>query len=160
PSILLFIADGTEEMKFTIAYDTLVRAGVKCTSVFVPASPASIGTAQVTATCSRGVKIVADAALSELGSLGSIHAADLLVVPGGAKGPETISQNAVVQGLVTKQIKAGKLVGMICAGSLAAKTSTLPRQPLTSHPSVKNELEKEYNYRDDAVVVSGHLVTR
>lgn len=42
--------------------------------------------------------------------------ADLLVVPGGAKGAETISQNVIVQHLLLKQYQAKKLVGMICAG--------------------------------------------
>lgn len=42
--------------------------------------------------------------------------ADLLVVPGGAKGAETISQNVVVQRLLSKQYQTKKLIGMICAG--------------------------------------------
>lgn len=47
----------------TITYDTLVRAGLKATSVFVGefAGPTAI------ATCSRGVKIVADTTLDQLG---------------------------------------------------------------------------------------------
>ena len=43
---------------------------------------------------------------------------DLLVVPGGAKGAETISQNSTVQRLLKKQYEANKFVGMICAGKL------------------------------------------
>ena len=83
---------------------------------------------------------------------------DLLVIPGGAKGAETISTNSPVQHLVRQFLDEGKFVGMICAGmsrvhvtgwhkltvppgSLAAKTSGLPKQPITSHPSVKSELE-------------------
>ncbi|EJD05557.1 DJ-1 [Fomitiporia mediterranea MF3/22] len=158
PSALIFIADGTEEMEFTITYDTLVRAGVKCASVFVPSSSANED--QKTATCSRGVKIIADTTLRNVLSGTSAEEADLLVVPGGAKGAETISGNADVQKLVKRQLlERGKHVGMICAGSLAAKTSSLPRQPLTSHPSVKNELDKGFEYSDDPVVVSGKLVT-
>ena len=70
---------------------------------------------------------------------------------------------------------------MICAGSLAAKTSGIALgERLTSHPSVKGELEKrecccssreqekklnrggrstDYRYSEDRVVVSGNLVT-
>ncbi|KAG5650487.1 hypothetical protein H0H81_012067 [Sphagnurus paluster] len=85
---------------------------------------------------------------------------DLLVVPGGAKGADTISKNANVQELV-RQYYEKKLVGMICAGSLAAKTSGLPKQPLTSHPSVKKQLEKDFEYSEESVVISGNgnLVT-
>jgi putative intracellular protease/amidase len=86
---------------------------------------------------------------------------DAIIVPGGAKGAETMSQSPFVQSLVKSFYEQGKYVGMICAGmtlmrswrwaalirafetgSLAAKTSHLPRQPLTSHPSVKKELDK------------------
>ena len=62
---------------------------------------------------------------------------------------------------------------------MAALTSKLPKQPLTSHPSVKSKLEtgtfltfalryisetttvhvSEYDYREDPVVVSGNLIT-
>ncbi|KAG6804903.1 hypothetical protein H0H92_001749, partial [Tricholoma furcatifolium] len=48
---------------------------------------------------------------------------------------------------------------MICAGSLAALTSGLPRQPLTSHPAVQKELESSFDYSEDSVVISGNLIT-
>ena len=52
----------------TITYDTLVRAGVKCTSVFVPAEGNTLedGTKQAVATCSRGVRIISDTTLDEV----------------------------------------------------------------------------------------------
>ena len=42
---------------------------------------------------------------------------DLLVIPGGAKGAETMSQSSPVQHLVRRYIQEGKYVGMICAGT-------------------------------------------
>ena len=41
---------------------------------------------------------------------------DLLVIPGGAKGAQTMSESSPVQHLVREYLDAGKLVGMICAG--------------------------------------------
>lgn len=83
---------------------------------------------------------------------------DALIIPGGAKGAETISQTSSVQKLVRQYLDKNKIVGMICAGqsdyffawrpinrytgSLTALTSNLPKQPLTSHPSVKDQLDK------------------
>lgn len=84
---------------------------------------------------------------------------DLLVIPGGAKGAETISGNSPVQHLVREYLQTGKFVGMICAGerrrsrlwhlshcicsgSLTALTSGLQKQPLTSHPSVRDQLKE------------------
>ena len=42
---------------------------------------------------------------------------DLLVIPGGAQGAETMSKHPSVQELVRRYLDKGKLVGMICAGA-------------------------------------------
>ncbi|KAF8480257.1 class I glutamine amidotransferase-like protein [Russula ochroleuca] len=160
PSALILVANGTEEMEFTIIYDTLVRAGVKCTSALVT-SPGHSGhdeTEPGAVQCSRGVRIVPDASLSQL-SASTTGGYDAIIIPGGLKGAETISQSSLVQSLVRSFYESKKLVGMICAASLVAKTSQLPRQPLTSHPSVKDQLDKDFEYREDSVVISGNLIT-
>lgn len=41
---------------------------------------------------------------------------DLLVIPGGAKGAETLSQSPHIQRMIQEYIRAKKYVGMICAG--------------------------------------------
>ncbi|KAL4254364.1 Class I glutamine amidotransferase-like protein [Abortiporus biennis] len=163
PKALILIADGTEEMEFTITYDTLVRGGVSCVSAYVSA-PSSDSTEQTTiyqnppfAKGSRGINILPDTYFSPQTSTPDKY--DLLVIPGGAKGAETISSSSPVQHLVREYIKEGKFVGMICAGSLAALKSGLSKQPITSHPSVKGQLEKAFAYSEDPVVVSGKLVT-
>ena len=103
---------------------------------------------------------------------------DLLVIPGGAQGAETISKHPSVQELVRRYLDSGKLVGMICAGafvwklfalpkkknfffvcewffiycntgSLMALTAKLPSQPLTSHPSVRPLLENGNRTRNN-----------
>ena len=65
----------------------------------------------------------------------------------------------------------------ILIGSLVELTSGLPNQPLTSHPSVKGQLESsaydtticgeecinhlsEFAYREVPVIVSNNLITR
>lgn len=155
---IVFIADGTEEMEFTITYDTLVRAGITTVSVFVPeTSSAPHSVSPPIAKGSRGINIMPDMYLdrSQLGP----EKFDLLVVPGGAKGADTISNHPVVQDLVREFYESKKLLGFICNGSLTALTSKLPKQPLTSHPAVKSVLEREFDYSEDPVVVSGNLVT-
>jgi len=155
---IVFIADGTEEMEFIITYDTLVRAGAIVVSVFVPETISdSHSISPPVAKGSRGINIMPDMYLdrSQLGP----DKFDLLVVPGGARGADTISKNPVVQDLVREFYANGKLLGFICNGSLTALTSKLPRQPLTSHPGVKSVLEKDFEYSEDSVVVSGNLIT-
>ncbi|KAJ6471148.1 class I glutamine amidotransferase-like protein [Mycena vitilis] len=155
PSAVILLADGTEEMEFTITYDTLVRAGVKCCSAYVPAD--NRAEERSYATGSRGIRIMYDALFDEQQFLPSSY--DALVIPGGAKGADTMSTNAAVQSLVRDFLARDKIVGMICAGSLAALSAKLGRQPLTSHPSVKTQLESDFDYSEDPVVVSNKLVT-
>jgi len=160
PSALVLISDGTEEMEFTITYDTLVRAGIKTTSAYVPDSeePLTVGSTNLPiAKCSRGVNIMPDSYF-ERATCGPDRY-DLIVIPGGAKGAETISKNLDIPELVREYIQQKKIVGMICAGSLVALAAKLPPQPLTSHPSVKSQLEKDFDYSEAPVVVSGNLIT-
>ncbi|KAJ7688735.1 DJ-1 [Mycena rosella] len=158
PSAVILLADGTEEMEFTITYDTLVRAGVTCCAAYVP-DPEDAGAAQRTyVTGSRGMRIVYDAPLDAQNFSPTEY--DALIVPGGAKGADTMSKNAGVQELVQKFLAEGKIVGMTCAGSLTALTAKIPRQPLTSHSSVKSHLDNEFEYSEDPIVVSKKLVAR
>ncbi|KAK7063378.1 glutathione-independent glyoxalase DJR-1.1 [Favolaschia claudopus] len=144
PSAVVLLADGTEEMEFTITFDTLVRAGVKCCSAYVP--PQTDVNPPPYATGSRGIRIMYD----------EVFDAARFSPPRVRK---TMSNSAGVQDLVREFLAQGKIVGMICAGSLTALTSKLPRQPLTSHPSVKTQLENDYDYSEDSVVISNKLVT-
>jgi len=148
-------------MEFTITYDTLVRAGVNTTSAFVPDLLSSRGAeflvSPPAAKGSRGINIMPDIYF-EL-SLCGPDKYDLLVIPGGAQGAETISKHPSIQELVRRYIERGKLVGMICAGSLAALTANLPSQPLTSHPTIQSLLENEFEYSEESVVVSNTLIT-
>ncbi|KAK0194272.1 class I glutamine amidotransferase-like protein [Armillaria mellea] len=160
PSALILIADGTEEMEFTITYDTFIRAGIATESAFVPeitkdnlASSASPPAAKG----SRGIRILPDLYFES--SVCGPDKYDALIIPGGAKGADTISQSKEVQVLVRKYLDEKKYVGMVCAGSLAALRSGLNRQPLTSHPGVKDQLTSDFDYSEEPVVVSGNLVT-
>ena len=73
--VLIPIADGIEEIEAVCIIDILRRAEADVTV-------ASVGNTQVTA--SRGVKIVADAKISDC--LGQNY--DLIVLPGGLPGAE------------------------------------------------------------------------
>ncbi|EIW77218.1 DJ-1 [Coniophora puteana RWD-64-598 SS2] len=153
--VLILIADGTEEMEFTIAYDTLVRAGIECTSALVSASSSATH-----ATCSRGVKIVPDTIFNP--SESGPEKYDALIVPGGAQGAKTISETAAVQELVRAyHEKPGRIVGSLAALTSADGGDTIGEQELTSHPSIKDQLKEKFAYSDEPVVVSksGKLIT-
>ena len=137
---ILFLAEGTEEMEFSITYDILVRGGIQARSVYVPAegAPASPPNGMVTA--SRGVKLGVDTTLADLEKQG-LNQVDALIVPGGVGGANTISKNPGVLRLLKEAYDQGKIIGMICAGSLAALEAKIGlNDAITSHPSVKDKL--------------------
>lgn len=49
------------------------------------------------------------------------HKYDAIIVPGGAKGADTLSKSTQVQALVKEYHAKGKIVGMICAGKPHSK---------------------------------------
>jgi protein DJ-1 len=73
---------------------------------------------------------------------------DALIVPGGGEGAKTISENEDVSKLLAAAYGDGKLLGMICAGSLAAIGANIKDKQITSHPSVKEQL-KDFNYSEE-----------
>jgi protein DJ-1 len=140
-----------------------VRGGLKVQSAYVGSSAHTgeedpHGTPFVT--CSRGVKIVPDLRLPDLAGGKALEEYDAIVVPGGAKGAEIISANEDVTKLLAAFYGKGKIVACICAGTLAAKAAGIGQDSaITSHPSVKAQLEKDYNYKEDRVVISENLIT-
>ncbi|KAG0707906.1 class I glutamine amidotransferase-like protein [Suillus ampliporus] len=158
---LILIADGTEEMEFTITYDTLVRAGIECTSAFVPRGLSPYGSSDTSpplAVCSRQVKILPDVTLDPLDAGPDKY--DALVIPGGMGGAVAMADSTEVQTLVRSYYNhpEKRIVGMICAGSKVAITAGLPGQPITSHPSVQSEFPDHFDYKEQSVVVSWRLL--
>ncbi|GAA98736.1 uncharacterized protein L969DRAFT_92132 [Mixia osmundae IAM 14324] len=149
--VLLLVAHGSEEMEVSTPYDVLVRAGLK--PLLVSVGRADKGRVEL----SRGLPIYVHSSLSDLRSNDLF---DAVLVPGGVAGARTISSDQHVQELLKSHYEAGKIVGCICAGSLAVKTSNIARgKTITSHPSVRDQLERDYRYSDERVVVDGNLIT-
>ncbi|BGP38419.1 hypothetical protein JCM10450v2_002364 [Rhodotorula kratochvilovae] len=160
-AVLVLCADGTEEIELLTAYDVLVRASLSpvLASVSPQFSP-SHSLAHIT--LSRGARILADTTWDHLQSKPEILDTyfDAVVVPGGAKGAERLSADPGVQDLLAQYHAQGKLVACICAGSLAALSAGVGLGGrITSHPSVRAQLEKHYHYVEDRVCVEGTLVT-
>lgn len=140
---LVFLAEGTEEMEFSIAYDVLVRGGVDVKSVYVPAAGAADAPPNGLVKASRGVQIGPDITLAQLVQAGDVGSYDALIVPGGVGGAQTIGKDETVLKMLSDAYQGKRLVGAICAGSLAALHAKIGlKGPITSHPSVADQLSK------------------
>ena len=136
PKAIVFLAQGAEEMEFSITYDVLVRGGVDVTSVYVPGADEPLSPADGLVVASRGVKLGADTTLEALTKSGHAGDYDAYIIPGGAGGANTLSKDPTVLQILRDSHANGKIVGMICAGSLAALEARVGLGgPITSHPS-------------------------
>ncbi|PVV01333.1 hypothetical protein BB560_004250 [Smittium megazygosporum] len=153
---IVFIAEGTEEIEAVVTIDVLRRAEIE---VLV------VGVSQIKVPyyiCSRKVKIVPDAYIDvDTINFDNYNAA---IIPGGVLGAKILSENDQVQRILADFYAQGKIVATICAGALAIKTANLHNKRgkklhITAHSSVKAELENDFDFHDERVVVDDHLIT-
>lgn len=144
---LVIFAQGSEEMETTITVDVLRRGGVEV----VLAGLDGPGPVQ----CSRGVRIVPDAALSDVEG-----PFDVIVLPGGNEGARRLSESPAVGELLRAQEAAGRAAAAICAAPIAlVKHGVYAGRKLTSYPSVHDVVGAHGELAAEPVVDDRNLVT-
>ena len=115
---------------------------------------ASAGQTQITA--SRGVKIVADTTLG--GCAGRVF--DLIAVPGGMPGAQTLARSRVLADLLERQMQAGRWVAAICAAPVVVLQAHghLKGLKATCHPALYAQMDPALLCREP-VVVDRNVVT-
>ena len=146
-TVLVPIADGTEEIEAACIIDTLRRAGAEVTV-------ASVDKLQVTA--SRGMKLVADTLIADCAS----QTYDCIALPGGMPGAEHLRDCAELTAMLKKQKAAGRLYGAICASPAVALLphGLLEGVKATCYPSMQSKLNPALA-SDERVAVDGNCVT-
>ncbi|BBV09947.1 TPA: protein deglycase YajL [Providencia stuartii] len=131
-SVLICIANGSEEIETVTTADLLVRAGIKVTL----ASVTDDGSIEITA--SRGVRIVADTPIIKMAD----EPFDAIVLPGGVKGAETFRDSPLVVEKARRMHLDGKIVAAICAApALVLEYHQLfPIGNMTGYPTMKNQI--------------------
>ncbi len=131
-SVLVCLAPGSEEIEAVTAIDLLVRAGVTVTT----ASVAGDGNLEIR--CSRGVRILADAALVDVAD----NHFDAIVLPGGIKGAECFRDSPLLVETIRQTHFAGKIVAAICAApALVLEYHDLfPIANMTGFPTLKDNI--------------------
>jgi 4-methyl-5(b-hydroxyethyl)-thiazole monophosphate biosynthesis len=144
--VLVPLAHGAEEMEAVIIVDVFRRAGWNAVLA---------ATAGRTVEASRGVKIVADAGWDDV----QLDSFDLLVLPGGNGGTESLRADSRVLDAIRAFEAAGKLVCAICAGPLVLQEAgVLAGRKATCHPGARSELTVP-DISDERVVIDRGIVT-
>ncbi len=143
--VLVPVADGTEEMEAVTIIDCLRRADADVTV-------ASVDRSQITA--SRGVRLVADAHISDC--LRQTY--DLIVLPGGLPGAEHLRDCADLAELLKQQARAGRLYAAICASPAVVLQhhGLLENHKATCYPAMASDIR---NWQDKKVLLDGNCIT-
>jgi 4-methyl-5(b-hydroxyethyl)-thiazole monophosphate biosynthesis len=126
--VIVFLADGTEEIEALTPVDMLRRAGAEVTFA---------GAGKKECTCSHGVKIVADKTAAECTG----ESYDMVVLPGGMPGTLNLGADESVEKITKKAFAEGKFVAAICAApSVLGSWGMLEGKRATCYPGFEEKL--------------------
>lgn len=147
-TVLVPIADGTEELEAVAIINVLRRAGAMVTVASVT------GNCRITA--SRGVVIIADTLIESCAD----HAFDLIVLPGGLPGAEHLRDSAILTAMLIRQNAQNRLFGAICASPAVVLEfhGLLKGRRATCHPACQDQMQSAI-FIDQSVVADGNCLT-
>jgi len=145
--IYVVLGNGFEEMEAIVPVDLMRRAGLEVKT-------AGIGRRQVTG--GHGIPVTADCVLEDV-QPGDV---DLLMLPGGMGGVESILASEAALALIRAAAEADKYVAAICAAPMVlGKLGLLQGRRATIYPGMEAELLGATPVPGAKAVVDGRIVT-
>ena len=146
---VVFFAEGTEECEALLVVDLLRRAKVEVTVASASGSREIVS--------SHKVHITADALAEEV----DYSDVDMVVLPGGLRGTQNLSQSALVKRAVLAFARQGKWVAAICAAPTAlAAFGVLNGKKATVYPGMDADLTAAgASYTGLPLTIDGSIVT-
>lgn len=146
--ILLFLADGFEEVEALTVVDYLRRMDITVDTVSITEEEKVRG--------AHDIIVVADTNLSKIGDVSSY---DGVVIPGGLPGATNLRDNPRVIEIVKEVNKNDKLTAAICAGPIVLERAGIIKdKKVTSYPGFEDQLEGA-NYIEENVVRDRNIIT-
>ena len=144
--VILFFANGTEEVEALTAVDLLRRAGAEVTLV-------GVGGKEVVG--SHGIRITADISEEEI----SCFDYDMAVVPGGMPGTTNMDESECVEKTLAAVYEKGGFLAAICAAPLVlGKRGYLNGKKAICYPGFESYL-RGASLSDFRVCRDGHIIT-
>jgi 4-methyl-5(b-hydroxyethyl)-thiazole monophosphate biosynthesis len=149
--VIVFLANGFEEVEAITPIDYLRRAGIEVCTV-------SIGPDR-TVTGAHGIPVLADTTLRELAKPAA--AWDGVLLPGGQPGASNLAASREVGALLKEFAASGKWVCAICASPAAilAPLGLLQGRRFTCFPGMEKGLAGGGQWSDAPVVIHDHIIT-
>ncbi len=145
--VLLFLADGHEEVEAYTVVDIARRAGIELTTVSI--------TGKKEVTGSHSITTIADCLLEEA----DFNSADMIVLPGGMPGTRNLEACETLMKKVDEFFKEGKYLAAICAApTIYGHKGYLGGKKATCYPGMEGELTGAKFSRAD-VAKDGKFIT-
>lgn len=146
--MLVFMADGFEEVEALTVVDYLRRADVEVDTVSITEDKQVKGAHEIIVT--------ADKIMSELEYPKSYSG---IIIPGGINAVTKLNENEQVIELVKDFNNSKKLLGAMCAGPIVFQEAGIIKgRKVTSYPTFENQLG-DCQYSRARVVKDGNLIT-
>lgn len=146
--IIVFLADGFEEVEALTVVDYLRRVDIEVEMVSITDDKKVAGAHQI--------EVIADKIISEIGNLESY---DGLVIPGGLPGATNLRDDKKVIEIVKKMNDDKNLISAICAGPIVLeKAGIIKDKKITSYPGFEDQL-KSSTYLETSLVKDGNIIT-
>ncbi len=145
--VYIILGTGFEELEAVAPGDLLRRAGV-------PVCYVGIGGRNITG--SHGIVLEADCTVEEM----DLTRLDMIVLPGGLKGVESIKADAMTLEAVKFAYDNGKFVAAICAApTVLAGLHITDGKKATCYPGMEEHMGNAYMVPDAAAVRDGTVIT-
>lgn len=143
---VIILGEGFEETEAVAPYDLLKRAGVDVRFV---------GVGSDTVTGSHGICIASEMSLDELNA----DDIEMIVLPGGLRGVQTLSSREDVLKLTKKLWNSGRYVAAICAApTILAQLGITDGRKATCYPGMEDRMGSA-RMQPSAAVTDGKLIT-
>lgn len=145
---LVIISELSEELEVASPIDFLRLCNVKVTV----AGLNGINSVK----CARGLIVVPEVSLYDIRN----ENYDVIIMPGGRFGSDFIAESDLVGELLRKQDQRRGLIAGICGSPKALLKNQIGfGKRITSYPTSKDILCKDYQYSEDPIVQDGNIIT-
>lgn len=145
--IIVFLADGFEEVEALTVVDYLRRVDIEVDMVSITDEKEVRG--------AHGIRVISDKLLKDL------NRDDYkgVVIPGGLPGATNLQASSGVIEVVKDMYKNEKLVAAICAGPIVLQEAgVIKDKDFTCYPGFEEKIE-DGNHKQKDVVVDGNIIT-
>ena len=140
------LANGFEEVEAIAIIDICRRGDIDVITA---------GVGSKTIVGAHNIPIIADCLITDVDA----SSLDMIVLPGGWGGTETLASDDSVQSILKEMKQADKHIGAICAAPYALNAANVLNENFTCYPSIENKIRTDGYNKSKGTVIDGKVIT-